>query len=81
MYDTMEYLPLTNVSWTPPDSATHSSITPTLPAEAGPVTSSLHLSTLSPNDSGLYAVTATNAAGSTTLNYTIVVLPGKATKD
>ena len=80
MYDIMEYLPLTNVSWTLPDSVnvtTDTSINSTLPAGAGPVAASLHLSDLSPGDSGVYAVTATNDAGNTTLNFTVVVfLPG-----
>jgi hypothetical protein len=77
MYDTMEYLPLTDVSWVMPDGATtNSSINSTLPAYAGPVTSSFHLSSLSPDDAGVYAVTASNVAGSTTINFTITVLLG-----
>jgi hypothetical protein len=78
MYDTMEYLPLTDVSWVMPDGATtNSSINSTLPAYAGPVTSSFHLSSLSPDDVGVYAVTASNDAGSTIVNFTIAVFPGK----
>ena len=74
-----EYLPLTNVSWASPDGddvTTDTSINSTLPAGAGPVAASLHLSDLSPGDSGVYAVTATNDAGNTTLNFIVIVLPG-----
>ena len=74
-----EYLPLTNVFWASPDGAdvtNDTSINSTLPASAGPVAASLHLSDLSPGDSGVYAVTATNDAGNTTLNFTVMVLPG-----
>ena len=79
MYDTIEYVPLTDVLWVLPDDANASavfSVSSTLPADAGPVYSSLHLPSLLPADSGIYAVTVANDAGNTTVDFTITVLPG-----
>ena len=72
-------LPLTSISWRQQGSLltgaevrvtiTH----PTLPVSTGPVTSTLVLSSTTPLDSGIYAVTATNAAGSDTLLFAVTV--------
>ncbi len=72
----IEYLPLTNVSWMQSGSGTVTTNS-TLPAYDGPVYSSLYLSSLSPDDSGVYAVIATNNAGDATVIFNLTVLPGK----
>ena len=70
LYDIMEYLPLTNISWTQPENA-EVTIDSALPAHEGPVNSSLHLFSMSPAVSGLYTLTAINDEGNTTITFNI----------
>lgn len=73
-------LPLTSVSWTQhgrtlagsEDGVTITN-TPMLPAMSAPVTSMLLISATVPRDSGAYSVTASNDAGSETLEFTVSV--------
>ena len=73
-------LPLTSITWSRQGSSlngtedrviiTH---TPSQPVTAGPVLSTLQLSTVLPQDSSNYTVTATNDAGSDTVMFTLTV--------
>ena len=76
-----DYVPLTEISWTLPGTAAviNKTVLPELPAREGPLNSSLHVFSLSLEDSGIYSVEVINAEGQTTiLNFTLTVrLPSK----
>ena len=80
-------LPLTSISWRQQGSTLNGSEdrvtitnTPMLPASSGSVTSTLTLSATVPQDSGNYSVSATNGAGSDTLEFTVSVTGEDAIK-
>lgn len=71
------YLPLTDIYWTHNGSSTEHRLNVSdhiLPTFEVPLNSTLYIKSISPDDAGLYTVTAANSAGSHTYNFSINVI-------